>query len=83
MDDCPVLPFIPIYLVVSGAISACVSVVCMMQIVFIATGNEHIAGVVLALCYLCDGVIGCFITIWFFIGECITCLCVLACICSA
>jgi len=78
MDDCPVQPYIPIYLVVGGAMSTCMVLICMTQIVCRATDNEHFSGFLLALCYCCKGVIGGFISIWFLVGECITCLCVLA-----
>ena len=70
MNDCPIAMFIPIYLVVSGAISTCISLTCMIQIVVMSTGKSETASAGFLICaYLCEGVVGFFITIWFFVGK--------------
>ena len=74
MDECPVRTFIPIYLLVSGVFSTCFGVTCIMQIAFLAADCERAAAVmsaVLCVCYICDGIIGFFIAIWYLVGKCL------------
>jgi len=53
LDDCPVRTFIPLYLVVNGSVYTFCSLMCIMQIVFLATDSENAARIWMIVCCMC------------------------------
>jgi len=69
LDDCPVERFIPIYLIVGGAVSIFVNLLGLLESVCRLRNQDSERSTLSKLSNTCEGIICCFMIAWFIAGE--------------